>query len=42
MAKKIGMEVELDTEVTTGNLTENFKIMEITRDCLLVLVLKGG
>jgi hypothetical protein len=42
MAKKIGREVEGDTIVTTGNMAEIFKILEITRDCLLVLLLKGG
>jgi hypothetical protein len=42
MAKKIGREVERDTVVAAGNLTENFKILEITRDCPLVLLLKEG
>jgi hypothetical protein len=32
MAKKIGREVKGDTVVTIGNLTENFKILETTRD----------
>jgi len=42
MAKKIGSEVEGETVVTTGNLTENFKILELTRDCLHVLLVNGG
>jgi hypothetical protein len=40
--QKIGREVDGDTVVTTGNLTENFKVLEITGDCPLVLLLKGG
>jgi len=42
MIKKTGREVEGNTVVTTENMTENFKILKITRDCLLVLLLKGG
>jgi hypothetical protein len=32
MAKKVGREVEKDTVVITGNLTENFKILKIIRE----------
>jgi hypothetical protein len=42
MAKEIGREVEGDAVVTTGNLTENFKILEITRNCVHVLLVNGG
>jgi len=42
MAKKIVREIEGDSVVTTGNLTENFKILEIIRNCLHVLLVNGG
>jgi hypothetical protein len=42
MAKKVGRETEKDTAVITRKPTENFKILMMTRVCLLVLLLKVG